>query len=240
MGHHRHAVAIGACDIFLAIAFSSSLLFAEGKSPFSLQARLKAFYVSGIQDHDFAGTNYLESDTELFLVPKIKGNYSFGGMLGGRFDLGSSFFQAVGLELGYRSSSHKYSFMDAESESTTASFKSYFCILRAYFLKKKFVQPFAYLSLGSSQLIVKNGSYSYTPPLRVGDATYGGTEYGLGIGAALYLPANFVLNAAAGYHVLLMKNVTGILGTKYDTEAIRGTYPLFSVGLGYSFKLGRS
>ncbi len=240
MGQYSRGVAIGVFVIFLVLLFSSQPLSAAGKLAISLQLGVKAFYGSGIQNDDFAGTTYLESDTELFLVPNLRGSSSFGGMAGGRLDLGLSFLQAVGLEVGYRTSSHKYSFMDAESESTTASYKNIFCILRIYVLKKRSIQPFLYLSLGSSDLIVKNGSYSYTAPLRVGDATYGGSESGLGVGLALHLPANFVLNAAAGYHALILDSVKGVLGTEYQTEDIRGAFPLFAVGLGYSFRLGKS
>lgn len=226
--------------LILVLAFSGVSLFAGSKPSISLQLGVKGFYLSPVQNGDFAGTTYFESDTELFLVPKLSTGSALGPMLGGQIELNIPFLQAIGLEVGFRSSKHTYSFMDASSDSTKAEAGGLFFGIQVYFLKKTLFQPFLTLEMDIFSLNVKNGSYSYTEPLRVGDATYKGSDYGVGIGAALHLPLRLTLSATAGYHIFILHDVKGVLGTEYQTQATKGTYPRFAAALCYSFKLGKS
>jgi hypothetical protein len=240
MKHNRSTDRFRIFAFLLALLFTGPSLFAGGKTTFSVQVVINAFSVGSIQNKDFSGETYFESDNELFLVPKLKGSYALGGALGGMVDFESSFIRALSLEAGYSTSDHTYSFMDAESQSTTATIRNIYVTLRTYFFKNRLVLPFIYLGFGGTRLVAKNGSYSYSLPPRVGDATYKGSDYGFGIGAVVRLPAGFLLYAEAGYHFLAMNNVKGVLGTEYEIEAARATYPRFSVGLGWALKLGKS
>src|SRR4030042_3212818 len=160
----------------LALLVAGPSLFAEGKRMFSVQIVINAFSIGGIQNKDFSGETYFESDNELFLVPKVKGSYALGGALGGRVDFESSFIRALSLEAGYSTSDPTYSFMGAESQSTTATIRNLYIALRTYFFKNRLVLPFIYLGFGGTRLVAKNGSYSYTLPPKPGDGTYQGSR----------------------------------------------------------------
>jgi hypothetical protein len=237
MNNRKRTTALALLFLALPALISVPHAFGRERKKLSLYGAVRGFYMSDLNKGDFDGMKYLESDDELFLIPSVRGGPGVEGAFGVKFDLGSSLFQSLAVEAGYRASNHSYAFMDAESESTKADFRGVLINVRAYLFKPRAVQPFLYFDAAILSLKLRNGAYSYTAPPRVGDAAYSGMDIGFGAGAALRPAAGFSLTAAAGVHACILQDVEGVLGQNFRIQKVNGLYPRLEAGVAYAFKL---
>lgn len=220
--------------ILLAVLATTYVIAAE-KKKWTFHIGLNGCYLDSLVKGDFAGDLHFDAGDEIMIVPSIKGNYGYGAAIGLRYSFGTFFIEALSVDFIHRRSSHTYSILSAESEK--ASIQEFGFSVKGFFLRKRFFQPFAYLSAGGIFLNVDNGSFTLSPPLKTGTVKYNGVDIGFGAGLQLYLPAHFSVYGAAGYHFIILEKVTGVLDEKYDIEKVTGGHLQFKTGVIFSFSL---
>jgi len=185
----------------------ASLILLLAADAFAERARFieERAYVGGLgliaklsdeTNYGFAGDNgYISMDSQDYhdatLVPKIKTNYGFGGLVGYRRG-------DYALELSYWRSSHKAEFNDTFVDySTTALFQSFNLDLKRFLLTHLPVQPYVSMGISFPWVVFKNASATYlyawdevdrwvyfvTDPK---DASYSGTGFNLGVGLEVF------------------------------------------------------
>lgn len=170
---------------------------------------------------DFDGERVLTGTNDIFLLPKVEGNYGWGVTVGIRGTFAA-------MELSYLTSTHDVTFLGAKGK---ADFNAVILDFKYYFWADKPIQIYPTVGIGFPWLVVENahatlgsqGNSSFNDDAFFGTAV----TFTPGGGVLLYLSPSFSLGAELIYRWTIFGTVNGIEIDKENT--LTGNGPSFNI-----------
>lgn len=161
---------------------------------------------------DFDGQTFFTSDFEAVVVPEIETGQGFAIFGGAHLN------PVLSIEMDYLSSSHDASFAGVPLDVSYSEFSIY---ANLHFDVSEQLKPMALLGYGTSWIEVEDGAVDVNGNL--GDATYTGSGFNLGIGAEYFVQSNVALGVRlikrfASYDEVEGEIVEGSLSQELDGD----------------------
>jgi len=160
---------------------------------------------------DFDGNSGFAGASDVIIVPEIDNGKGYAVLLGFGFSPEAAF------ELSYQATKHNSKWLgvgfDVDYSAVDLDFK--------YSLNAtQDTQPYLLIGLNVDTLVVKDGSASISG--QIGDATYTGTGFNLGVGVDQYLNPHASVGLGLAYRIVDYDHGEGVLGKGKLGDTLNG------------------
>jgi hypothetical protein len=174
---------------------------------------------------DFDGTSGFTGANDAIIVPKIDGAFGYGMLAGYQADNGLAF------ELSYLASKHDAKWMGATGK---VDYSVVNLDLKYSFNTSQPTQPYLLGGINLDTLVVKDGSVNFTT-LEVGDATYTGTGFNLGLGVDQYLNSHVSAGLGLTYRFVKYDRAEGVTDKGKLDSSLNGNGVSLMLDAAYHF-----